>query len=55
MEKEIKEYKSLNKIAANGGLVVFGEKADKEIPVAELKDSFNLDYSAYNRSFAHWE
>ena len=52
MEKEIKEYKSLNKIAANGGLVVFGEKADKEIPVGELKDSFNLDYSAYNRSFS---
>ena len=44
MEKEIKEYQRLNTIAEKGGVVIFGEKEDKEIPVGELKQSFNLDY-----------
>lgn len=51
MEKEIKNYQRLNAIATTGGVVIFGENADKDIPVAELKESFNLEYSAYNRSF----
>lgn len=50
MEKEIRDYQRLNTIAEKGGVVIFGEKEDKEIPVGELKQSFNLDYSAYNRS-----
>ena len=52
MEKEIRDYQRLNTIAEKGGVVIFGEKEDKEIPVGELKQSFNLDYSAYNRSFS---
>ena len=52
MEKEIRDYQRLNTIAEKGGVVFFGEKEDKEIPVGELKQSFNLDYSAYNRSFS---
>lgn len=51
MEREIQEYKRLNSIASKGGIVIFGANTDREIPVGELKESFNLDYSAYNRSF----
>ncbi len=52
MEREIKEYKSLNQVAKHGGVVIFGEQTDKAIPVGELRESFNLEYSAYNRSFS---
>ena len=52
MEREIKEYQSLNQIAKIGGVVIFGEHEDREIPVGELRESFNLEYSAYNRSFS---
>ena len=52
MEREIQEYKRLNSIASTGGIVIFGANTDREIPVGELKESFNLEYSAYNRSFS---
>ena len=52
MEREIKEYQSLNQVAKIGGVVIFGEHEDREIPVGELRESFNLEYSAYNRSFS---
>ena len=52
MEKQIQEYKKLNSIASKGGIVIFGANTDREIPVGELKESFNLDYAAYNRSFS---
>ena len=47
MEREIKEYQSLNQVAKIGGVVIFGEHEDREIPVGELRESFNLEYSAY--------
>ena len=53
MEREIQEYKRLNSIASTGGIVIFGANTDREIPVGELKESFNLEYSAYNRSFSN--
>ena len=52
MEREIKEYQSLNQVAKTGGVIIFGEHKDREIPVGELRESFNLEYSAYNRSFS---
>ena len=47
----VNEYKKLNSIATQQGVVVFGEGNDVNIPVSELKQSFNLDCAVYNRSF----
>lgn len=47
---EIGKYKMLNTLAATGGTVIFGGREDKEIPVCELKQSFELKIELYNRS-----
>lgn len=50
MEKTIKTYQSLNKLAAAGSTVIFGDTEDRLIPLGELKDSFDLQDIYYNRS-----
>ena len=51
MEKEIKLYQSLNALANVGGCVIFGGAEDRIIPLGELKETFELQGSYYNRSF----
>ena len=51
MEAQIKKYQKLNNLALKKGVVIFGEGVDTEIPASELKQSFELDYPVYNRSF----
>lgn len=51
METQIKKYQKLNEIALKNGVVLFGEGLDTEIPASELKQSFELDFPIYNRSF----
>ena len=48
MEKTIKTYQSLNKLAATGRTVIFGGAEDRLIPLGKLKDTFDLQdtYSA---------
>ncbi|MBQ8796964.1 MAG: SGNH/GDSL hydrolase family protein [Oscillospiraceae bacterium] len=50
MEKTIKTYQSLNKLAAASGTVIFGGAEDRLIPLGELKDTFDLQDTYYNRS-----
>ena len=51
MEKQIKLYQSLNALANAGGCVIFGSAEDRTIPLGELKETFELQGSYYNRSF----
>lgn len=51
MEKQIKLYQSLNALANAGGCVIFGGTDDRTIPLGELKETFELQGSYYNRSF----
>ena len=51
MEKQIKLYRSLNALANAGGCVIFGGADDRTIPLGELKETFELQGSYYNRSF----
>ena len=51
MEKEIKLYQSLNALANSSGSVIFGGAEDRTIPLGELKETFELQGSYYNRSF----
>ena len=48
---EIKKYSSLNELAEKGGTIIFGGKEDKNIPLCELRQAFELDSKFYNRSF----
>lgn len=48
---EIKKYSTLNGLAEKGGTVIFGSKEDTNIPLGELKQSFELSSKFYNRSF----
>ena len=50
MESIIRTYQSLNSLAAAGGLVIFGGEEDRTIPLCELKETFDLQYTFYNRS-----
>ena len=52
MEKELKLYKSLNRLANADGTVIFGDADDRVIPLAELKETFELQNNYYNRSFS---
>ena len=51
METQIKKYQKLNNVGLKNGVVIFGEGIDTEIPASELKQSFELEYPVYNRSF----
>ena len=50
MESVIKTYRSLNSLAATGGFVIFGGAKDRLIPLGELKETFDLQYTFNNRS-----
>lgn len=52
LEKEIKKYQTLNKLADNNGIIVFGGTDDKDIPLCELKQAFELKTKLYNRSIS---
>ena len=52
MDFENKTYQTLNELAEKGGTVILGGAADKDIPLCELKQAFNLEEALYNRSFA---
>lgn len=47
-----KIYQTLNELAEKGGTVIFGGTADKNIPLCELKQAFDLNEKIYNRSFS---
>lgn len=49
-ERELDNFRKLNKIANKNGVVLFGSSFAKDIPVCELKQSFNMDCDIYNRS-----
>jgi hypothetical protein len=49
-EREVENIRNLNKVAKKSRVVLFGSTFAKNIPVAELKQSFNLDCDIYNRS-----
>lgn len=50
MESVIKTYRSLNSLATTGGFVIFGGAEDRVIPLGELKETFDLQYTFNNRS-----
>lgn len=50
MESVIKTYRSLNSLATTGGVVIFGGAKDRLIPLGELKETFDLQYTFNNRS-----
>lgn len=53
MEKnEMSRLCTLNELAEQNGIVIFGGTGDKEIPLCELKQAFELDSRLYNRSVA---
>ena len=49
-EREIENFRKLNKLAKMNGVVLFGSSFAKNIPVCELKQAFHLDCNIYNRS-----
>ena len=50
-EAEIKNYIRLNELAEKGGIVLFGDSKDKNIPTCELRQAFSVESKLYNRSF----
>ena len=50
-EQEIKNYKALNKLAEQNGIVIFGGAEDVFIPLCELRQAFGIKENCYNRSF----
>lgn len=50
-EAEFQNYKKLNELAEQGGIVIFGSDEDKNIPVGELCQEFAVESKIYNRSF----
>lgn len=43
-------YKKLNELAQTGGIVIFGGSEDKDIPLGELRQAFEIKEKIYNRS-----
>jgi len=50
-EAEIKSYEKLNELAEQGGIVIFGSGADKNVPTGEIRQAFAVESKIYNRSF----
>ena len=50
-EAETRNYTKLNELAEQGGIVIFGCGADKNIPTCELRQAFAVESKIYNRSF----
>ena len=51
-ESEIKKYQRLNELAEQNGIVIFGGNTDKELPLCELRQSYNIEQKMYNRSIS---
>lgn len=51
-KEQTKKYQLLNKLAEANGTVILGGTEDKDIPLCELKQAFELDSKLYNRSVA---
>ena len=51
LKTEIKKYQELNKLADSNGTVILGGTEDRDIPLCELKQAFDLNSRLYNRSF----
>lgn len=49
-DDELSNYQKLNKIAQKNETVLFGSSFAKQIPICELKQSFDLNVTIYNRS-----
>lgn len=49
-KNEINIYMSLNELAEQDGVVIWGGTEDRAIPLCELKQAFNLNSKLYNRS-----
>lgn len=49
-ERDIKNFRNLNRIANKNGVVLFGTSFLKEIPVCELNQTYDLNCDIYNRS-----
>lgn len=52
-ENEIKKYQALNELAEQNGIVIIGGTEDKDIPLCELKQAFELNSNLYNRSVSN--
>lgn len=52
-EAEIRNYKKLNELADQSGIVIFGCGEDKNIPTCELRQAFAVETKVYNRSLDH--
>lgn len=50
-ELEVRKYHILNDLAEKNGIVVLGSGADKQIPIGELRQAFEINEKIYNRSF----
>lgn len=50
MEKELALYRRLTPLARTGGVVIFGGTEDRQIPLCELKQAFDLRCDLYDRS-----
>ena len=53
MNVELYNYHKLNKIAQKNKTVILGSSFAKAIPVCELKQSFDLNVTIYNRSITN--
>ena len=51
-EDEIRKYAALNGLLQKNGTVLFGGSDDKSISISDLKESFGLEETVYNRSFS---
>ena len=51
-EREVKNFRELNQVAKQHGVVLFGSTFAKGIPVCELRQAFDLDCDIYNRSLS---
>ncbi|MBR0225203.1 MAG: hypothetical protein IJL92_04005 [Thermoguttaceae bacterium] len=51
-DNSIQQYQTLNRYAKVGATVILGGSEDLNIPVGELKQSFELETTIYNRSVA---
>lgn len=49
-QEDFMNYKELNGIAKQNGIILMGGDFDKEIPVTELARSFEFNFELYNRS-----
>ena len=47
---KFKNYTSLNELADQNGIVIFGGSEDKEIPLCELRQAFSIEAKLSNRS-----